>query len=96
MQVPLFALGICDPNDVGGVKATPTVPLAVKLVPLAIPDVCPESEPKAYVNLCLKLESAGAKLIVTELPIVTEVAETVGVVALGIVGKSQEPLPVEL
>ena len=96
VHTPLVALGIWLPKDVGGVNVTVTFPAAVKLLPVLTPDVCSVRLPKAYVTLCLKLLVAGLSVIVTAFPISMDVAENVGVVDLAMVGKVQDPLPVEL
>ena len=96
LQTPLVAFGIWVPKDVGGVNVTVTLPAAEKLLPMLTPDVCSVRLPKAYATLCLKLLVAGFRVIVIDLPISTLVAEYVGEVDLAMVGKVQEPLPVEL
>jgi hypothetical protein len=52
--------------------------------------------PKSYRNLCLNVLLAGVNVMLILDPIVIVVAANTGVVALAMVGKSQEPLPVEL
>ena len=92
----MLALGIEFPKLVGGVNVTDVVPVEVKPLPIDNPVVFPVVPPKAYVSLCLNELLAGAKLIVTALPIVTDVALNVGVVARGIAFKVNDPLPVQL
>ena len=67
------------------------VPVAVKFSPMERPDTESLTLPNAYRILCLKVLLAGVMVIVTLLPIVTEVADRVGVVALGIVVSAKVP-----
>ena len=76
VQVPDVPFGICEAKDKGTVHAL--------LVPRSLPMV-PVAEPNLYVKVWSKLLDALAMLIVTEAPILTLDAESVGVVALGIV-----------
>ena len=76
VQVPDVPFGICEANDKGTVHAL-DVPSSLPMVPVALPNL--------YVKVCSKLPEALGIFIVMLAPIFTELAETVGVVALGIV-----------
>ena len=86
-----MVLGIWLPKLVGGVKVAVVFPAAEKSAPMDIPSAEPFTFTKSYLNLCLKLLLAGFRVMVTPLPIVTEVALRVGVVALAMVGKVALP-----
>ena len=76
VQVPDVPFGISFANDNGTVQAF-DVPRSLPIVPVASPNL--------YVKVWSKLLDALGILIVTEAPISTLDAESVGVVALGIV-----------
>ena len=76
VQVPDVPLGIWLAND-KGTSHTFDVPRSLPIVPVAFPNL--------YVKVWSKLlEALGIEIVISE-PMFTLVAETVGVVALGIV-----------
>jgi hypothetical protein len=81
VQLPEVPFGIWLASESGTVQAF-DVPRSLPIVPVALPNL--------YVNVWSKLPEALAILIVTLSPIFTELADTVGVVALGIVVKACE------
>jgi hypothetical protein len=81
VQLPEVPFGIWLASESGTVQAF-DVPRSLPIVPVALPNL--------YVKVWSKLPEALAILIVTLSPIFTELADTVGVVALGIVVKACE------
>ena len=81
VQVPDVAEGTWLAKDNGTVQAA-DVPSPDPMVPVALPNL--------YVSVCVKLLDALGILIVMDEPIFTEDAESVGVVALGIVVRACE------
>ena len=76
VQVPDVPLGIWLAND-NGTSHTFDVPRSLPIVPVAFPNL--------YVKVWSKLlDALGIEIVMSE-PMFTLVAETVGVVALGIV-----------
>ena len=76
VHVPEVPFGICEAKDKGTVHAL-LVPRSLPIVPVALPNL--------YVKVWSKLLDALGMFIVMLEPIFTDDAETVGVVALGIV-----------
>ena len=66
-------------------------PAAEKSLPIDIPSAEPFTFTKSYLSLCLKVLLAGFNVIVTLLPMVTDVALKVGVVALAMIGNVALP-----
>ena len=82
VQVPEVPEGIWLASDSGTVHAL-DVPSPLPIVPVA--------EPNLYVKVCVKALAARGILMVMLAPMFTLEADTVGVVALGMVLKT--PLP---
>ena len=85
VAVPLMAFGICAASVIAGVHAA-LVPRLLPIVPLV--------PPKENDSLCVNELEARDIVIVTAVPMSTLDAESVGVVARGIVVNVPLPLPV--